>query len=195
MKMKCSHRFRSATLCTGLLLFSLSTRAENPASPLPFWALRVHLLSNDERVELRRLSVSGREEFFICKAPCGAELQVGSQDQFVLNGPGVVSSAPFQLPSNHGDITLRVTASDNGPRVIGGVLIVGGGATLSIAGLTWLVESAFGNVFCDQDSQCISGNNTRRNTTLAITAGGLAVSVLGLVLLLTSRPTRFAVEQ
>jgi hypothetical protein len=74
------------------------------------WSVRVHLLSDDDRVELRRL---------------GPKLA----DAYVCSGL-------FHLPERDGEVTLRVSAGEQGSRILGGVLVVGGSAAFAIGGLS-----------------------------------------------------------
>jgi hypothetical protein len=177
-------------------LFAIPASATG-SSPVPetthSWTARVHLLSDDERVELRHLVLGN--DVLVCKAPCGVALSISASDVFRLDGTGLRQSEVFHLPQRGGDIVVRVSASDQGPRIAGVVLVAAGTTAAAIGGLLALPAFAFGDVFCDQDPQCVAGNSSRRATALGVFLGGLAAGVLGAVVLLDSKPTTLTVEQ
>lgn len=156
------------------------------------WTARVHLLTDDQRVELRHLVVGS--DVLVCKAPCDVAVSFLASDAFRLDGTGLREGAVFHLPPREGDITLRVSAREQAPRVAGIVLIAAGGTAATIGGITALPAFAFGDVFCDQDPQCAAGNRRTRATLLGVFVGGLLVAVVGVVLVATSKPTTFTLD-
>src|SRR5512140_2915519 len=60
------------------------------------WTARVHLLSNDQRVELRHLVVGN--DVLVCKAPCDVAVSFLASDVFRLDGTGLRESGLFRLP-------------------------------------------------------------------------------------------------
>jgi hypothetical protein len=144
-------------LSWSLVLVSFAARAQTPAGPPPppppepdappvvapaaptrpaeptSWTLRVHLLSADERVELRR-TAGDLVRVVECKAPCDAEVRFTADETFTLGGPALAESNPFTFRPRNGDVTLRVEPRASSSRTGGVVLAVFGGITLA-AGL------------------------------------------------------------
>jgi hypothetical protein len=202
------HNHGSKRLICGLVAVAAAARAVEPPPPPPdeaprqvpaaalpsgsdepTWTLRVHLLTKDDRVELRRLT----DDALICKAPCGAALQFHEQDAFAFRGEGLLPSAPFQFRPRDGDVTLRVEPGDVAPRYLGaGLLAVGGTAAL----VSLLAVPFVGNtVFCDGDPSCIAQHNDDRQTALTVGLVALSAAVLGGVLLAVSHPTSYSVDE
>jgi hypothetical protein len=180
-------------LALALFAMPASATQSNPEpAPAHSWTARVHLLSDDARVELRHLGVGN--DVLVCKAPCGVAVSFRASDVFRLDGTGLRQSETFHLPPRAGDLTMRVSARDQGPRVAGVVLLVAGSAAAAIGGILAVPAFAFGDVFCDQDPQCAAGNSTRRATFLGVFLGGVVVAALGTVLVVTSKPTTFTVD-
>jgi hypothetical protein len=179
-----------------LLVSAFSARAAEP-SPGAFersWHLRVHLLSDDDRIQLLRVVPRGRDAF-VCRTPCNVVLDYRASDAFVLDGPGVLASRRFHFRPRDGDVTMRVSAGLWIPPVAGAVFLAGGGATAAWGGLMLAARSVFGDVFCDQDPECIAGHARERRTSTIIALSGLAVAIVGGVLILVSHPTTYTVEQ
>lgn len=139
-------------LLATLLCVGPALAAEPPVTPQDSWSLRVHLLGDDDRVELRR-STPGLEER-VCRTPSNARVRFQPSDLFTLDGPGLAGSAPFVFHPRNGDITLRVRAGPQVPRTIGAVLMGSGLSVMGVTGLYALPQLAFGDVFCDQDPAC-----------------------------------------
>jgi hypothetical protein len=178
-------------LICSVLLCAVSARAAEIEPEETWRSRRVHLLSDDERVELHRRA-AGMAEVFVCRMPCNAAVPFHSSDQFVLTGPGILTSAPFQFQLREEDLTLHVSAGTTAPIIIGGTLLGGGWITAVIGGVTYLGEAVFGTVFCDQDPQCIADHASRKSTARTVSFTGLAlVAVGGAVLLIGVHPTRF----
>jgi hypothetical protein len=179
-----------------VLACTLSARAAEPTPPSVEWSwhLRLHLLSDDDRVQLLRI-VPGSRDALVCTAPCNAMLDYRASDVFVLDGPGLLASRPFQFRPRDGDVTMRVSAGPWIPRAVGSVTLVGGGLTALWGGLNLAGRLAFGDVFCDQDPKCIEGHAREKRTSTFITFTGLAVALVGGVLILSSHPTTYTVEQ
>jgi hypothetical protein len=167
-------------------------RAPAPASPFPSasgeWNLRVHLLTKDERVELRRVV----DHALICRAPCDEELTFRESDQFVLGGPGLTNSDQFQFRPRNGDVTLRVNPSGSSQRVGGGVLL-GVGGFAAVIGLVASIPAGVGAGLCDQ-GDCSSVRNTA-SALQVITVVGLGLALVGVVLLATSPSTTYSVVE
>jgi len=89
---------RNAAFC--LLLTTFGARAAEPPPPPPAasgsWTVRVHLVTDDQRVELRRFA----DHAFVCKAPCGVEVPVQRGEQFRLEGQGLNPSEPGRVRAN-----------------------------------------------------------------------------------------------
>jgi hypothetical protein len=90
---------RNAALCGLVATFpcGLPARGDEPALD-PFqasWSLRVHLLTDDHRVQLRRMA-GAKDDALVCKAPCGVVVDFRESDAFNLGGPGLIESGPFQ---------------------------------------------------------------------------------------------------
>jgi hypothetical protein len=183
-----------AVLAAALFAIPASATESSPEPQATHsWTARVHLLTDDERVELRHLVVGN--DVLVCKAPCGVALSFSASDVFRLDGTGLRPSEVFHLPQPAGDIVMRVSARDQGPRILGVVLLAAGTTAATIGGILAVPAFAFGDVFCDQDPRCAASNRSRRATALGVFLGGVAAAVLGTVVLLNSKPTTFTVEQ
>lgn len=179
-----------------VLLVAFSTRAtEEPAAPpQSFWSRRVHLLSDDDRVELRRLVPEADDEV-VCKAPCNVVVQFRPSDTFFVDGEGLARSASFQFVPGNGDLTLRASAGSQVARVSGSLLLVGGLAVFEIAGQVYASEKwGFGHVFCDGDPTCVAAHDRTRQTAATVALSGLGVLLLGAVILATHPRTQVATE-
>jgi hypothetical protein len=155
----------------------------------PTWTLRVHLLTKDDRVELRRLT----DDALICKAPCGAALQFHERDEFALRGDELLPSEPFQLRPRDGDLTLRVNPGSAAPRYFGGGLLAVGATTALVA--LAAVPFVGNSVFCDGDPSCIARHDDDRQTAFTVALVGLGMGVVGGLLLALSHSTTYSVEQ
>jgi hypothetical protein len=173
------------------LLLTFAARAAEPPPPPPSedpgpWTLRVHLLTSDERVELRRVV----DDALICKAPCGAELQFHESDTFVLTGSGVSRSNTFEFRPRDGEVTLRVSSGSVVPKVIGAILLVVG-ATLAVdGGLAYAASSIPVSDNCSSNPAC-STNSTAGILALI----GLGLAIAGGIVLLQTHVTTYTVEQ
>ncbi len=167
--------------------------ATEPGSQQEARSLRVHLLSDDDRVELRRSGLE-REEL-VCKTPCDTVVRVQPTDLFTLDGRGLAGSAPFSFLPRNGDITLRVRAGAQGPRILGAALMGAGHSVMVGSALYALPQLYFGEVFCDGRPACKDDNARTRAATLTVFLVGLGVGLTGLLIWLARQPTRFTVEQ
>lgn len=151
----------------------------------------MHLLSKDDRVELRRL----KDNAFICRAPCGTELRFHESDAFILDGRGLLSSVPFQFRPRDGDVTLRVKPAELGPPIVGGVLFGVGGTTAAFAGFVYALDAGFAGVFCDGDPVCIAHDNDKKTSAGVVALLGLGCAVVGGLLLYFTHRTDYTVEE
>jgi hypothetical protein len=170
-----------------LLLGAFTVRAEEPPPPEPTWSLRVHLISDDARVELRRAAASLAAP--ICKAPCDTELQFRSGEVFTLGGPGLNSSEEFTFRPRDGDVTLQVHAAAQGPRTAGKVLIVlgvlatiGGGAVSDVMQTSCTTGAAGSVCSTQQVAPGVAGG---------LILGGLVAIVVGAIMVVSSHTTEF----
>jgi hypothetical protein len=178
------------------LLQPASARAADPAdaaAPGTHYRLRVHLLSPDDGVELRR--IVGHQDLVVCKAPCDKVVGFHPYDEFVLDGPGLRRSLHFQLPERDGDAAFRVSPGYAAPQLAGGAIFAVGAATFLYAGQTFLLGSMFSGTFCDGDPTCNPGDQSRNRTAGTIALVGLAAAIIGGAWAIWgSPPTRIAAE-
>jgi hypothetical protein len=166
-----------------LLVIAGGARAAERPPPEPVWYVRVHLLSDDERVELRRVeAVPGPA---LCKSPCDRTVQVRSEDLFTLAGPGLSSSRAFAFDPRDADVTLKVQAGSSLPRMIGRGLVIAGGAV----GAGTLLVGTEVTYDCILTQGC-SIKNTQA-IVLGVAAIAAAVGLIGVMILLYSPPTDF----
>jgi hypothetical protein len=170
--------------------------APAPSSDEPSWNLRVHLLTKDGRVELRRLT----DNALICKTPCGSELQFHEDDQFVLGGQGLLRSVPFQLRPRDGEVTLRVSSGDVTPLILGGVTLSVGSSMAMISGLFYAINGSIpAGLFCDEDAACHARENAAKadaqSTARTVAFVGLGVAAVGGLILLLTHRTSYTVEE
>jgi len=153
--------------------------------------LRVHLSSPDDGVELRRIA-EGRD-LVLCKTPCDSVISFHASDQFVLDGPALLRSAPFRLPGRDGDAAFRVSPGYVAARATGLPLLLGGSGTFAVAGLVWFANAKLLVGFCDADKNCIAANERRQETARVIELVGLGAAIVGgALVILGGRPTRIA---
>jgi hypothetical protein len=148
----------------------------------------VHLLTKDERVELRRAV----DDALICRAPCDRELTFHERDEFVLGGQGLTNSRQFQFRPRNGDVTLLVSPSGSSQRTAGGALF-GLGAAATIVGLIAWIPAGVGVGLCDQ-GDCSSAHNTFAAIQI-LTLVGVGLAAVGTVLVLTSHSTTYSVVE
>jgi hypothetical protein len=85
------------------------------------WRRRVHLLSRDDRVELRR-----KGDVVVCRAPCDAVVEFWPDDEFHLGGSGLTDSPRFTFALRPEDATLDVHPRSSSARAAGiGIAILG----------------------------------------------------------------------
>jgi len=113
-------------LAACLVLAAGAASAAEPQPPAPNWSVKVHLVSDDARVELRRAAAGLNTT--VCKTPCDAVVPFHYNETFTLGGAGLTTSDQIIFPPRDGDLTLRVHATPESRRMIGTGLIVPGAA-------------------------------------------------------------------
>jgi hypothetical protein len=157
----------SKWLACGLVLAAAAAGAADPPPPAPGWAVKVHLLSSDERVELQ--DENGQT---VCKTPCDAPIQVRDGEEFKVNGTWLRSSHPIIFNPADSQVTLRVDARTLTPRIVGLGIMAGGLATILSAAVGLGLNSAS----CALQYSCASVSTSG---PLAIGGAGLGVLILG----------------
>ncbi|HUJ29320.1 MAG TPA: hypothetical protein VLW85_25045 [Myxococcales bacterium] len=166
------------------LLAATAALADQPPQERVF-QLRVHLLSNDQRVELRR----GDSDAAICTAPCGTTIALRAGDEFRLAGPELAPSDAFTFYPRDGDLTLKVTARPQKPRTISKGVIIAGAAVFLLSGIVADVGIA------KAQNDCGAGVDYSNCWNGAITAGligtgiGVVTAVAGIIALVSNPPT------
>ena len=148
-----------------LVLAATAARAA-PPPPEPSWAVKVHLLSNDERVELR--TAAGEA---VCATPCDTLVWFRDGEAFKLEGSWLVSSHPLTFDPADTEVTLRVNAKNQTQRVVGFGIMAGGWAMAGGAAITL----GFEGLGCWLNPSC-SGISTSG----PLTVGGIGLGVLAL---------------
>ena len=151
------------------------------------WRLKVHLLSDDERVELRRLGDGAT----MCRTPCDTVVHYVTGDEFVLDGPGISPSSPLFFHPRNGEVTLRVAARPLAPRKVAGALMAVGLTAFALGAVAWL-PTGVANGLCDRGT--CSAERTAFTVVETAVVGGLISAAVGLVLFHVNPPTRFSVE-
>ncbi|HEY2028767.1 MAG TPA: hypothetical protein VGH20_06125 [Myxococcales bacterium] len=113
------------------------------------WKRRVHLLTGDSRVELRRASNA-----IVCRAPCDAEVEFFPDEEFYLGGQGLASSARFSLKLREEDATLAVHPYSSSSRANGRALLLAGGVAAVLGGTGALLGYAVCSSDTDHGSSC-----------------------------------------
>jgi hypothetical protein len=118
--------------------------------------VRVHLVSDAPRLELRRVGqrfmgmgygyrgptmVSGAIIETLCLAPCGVQVDARRGLVFV-GGQGITPSEEFSLAGYSGDVTVKVKTGSYGG-FVGGVSLVTVGSVGVLTGVTLSIISAF----------------------------------------------------
>src|SRR5262249_18437156 len=135
----------------------------------------VHLLSDDDKVELHRSAGA-----LVCTSPCGIVLDLRPGDLFYFGGADIAQSEDFNFRPRDGEVTLRVNARPEEPRrtarnvMIGGAILIVAGTVL---GYVAVVQRASGCVNAPPD--CSSGQSTLY-AALAVDAVGLGLILGGL---------------
>src|SRR5262249_58053636 len=75
------------------------------------YALWVHLLTDDDKVELYRSAGA-----LVCTSPCGIVLDLRPGDLFYFGGADIAQSEDFNFRPRDGEVTLRVNARPEEPR-------------------------------------------------------------------------------
>jgi hypothetical protein len=143
------------------------------ASGEPSWSLRVHLLTEDDRVELRRLS----DNSLVCRTPCGIDVRFDEADAFALDGKWLMRSKPFQFRPRDGEVKLRVSSGSAVPIIIGGGLLGIGGTIAVVGGLVFLGAN-WDNSLC-YPSTCHAENDAKAATAATVALIGLGVVLVG----------------
>jgi hypothetical protein len=170
------------SLACCLLIIAGGARAAERPPPEPIWHVHVHLLSDDERVELRRVeAVPGQA---LCKSPCDRTVQVRSEDLFTLGGPGIASSRAFAFDPRDADLTLKVQARSSLPRTIGRALVVAG---LGVSGATLSAGTLFDRCFLTPSCSF----KTTETIVLSVAAVAAAAALVGALVLAYNPPTDF----
>ena len=139
------------------------------------YALRVHLLTDDDRIELHRSAGA-----LICTAPCGVVLDLRPGDLFYFGGTGIAQSDDFTFHPRNGEVTVRVNARPEEPRtvarnvLIAGAVLIAAGTALSYVAVVQRAAS------CADTTTCTGGQATLY-AAIAVDVVGLAVIVGGLI--------------
>jgi hypothetical protein len=143
----------------------LATAAE------PQWHLKVRLLSEDDRLELRRLP----DDSVVCRTPCGVVVNFNPGDQFMLKGSGIVPSGPLFFHPRDGEVTLQAHPKSILWWILGGAAFAGGDYLVFRGGLSLFFEAAWGTVNCDGYQDCIDrhAQNRRDDRVMLLTGAGL----------------------
>jgi hypothetical protein len=145
--------------------------------------VRVHLISDDARVELRRSAAKLAEP--VCRAPCGAEVEFRPDEKFKLGGPGLSDSEEFSIRPRDSDLTLRVIARSQTPRTVGKVLVIGGGIAIGLA-----EAISYAGLLCAVQEGC----STNQGVIAPLVYGGIAAALVGGIVLLASQSTQYTVK-
>jgi hypothetical protein len=127
----------------------------------------------------------------VCSSPCDKVLDPGSGQTYTAGGD-FNSSPPFTLAGREGDVELKVAPGSHGVRVLGYALIITGGVAViagaSIALLGAALPSTNTNYNDDGTTTTTdAGNGWMAPTGLAITGGGVAAIVGGIVAIVESK--------
>jgi hypothetical protein len=158
--------------------------AGTPApSPAPAPAPAYHLpASDDVKVDIDANFPSvGLESNEVgaprCLAPCGKSF---SRDGYYrIKGEGLIPSAVFQLPARANQVTLDVQAGTKSQETVGAAMGIGGLALTGVA-----IGYALDVVVINIDGP--PATTTQRGIIFGGIVGGLAVSVVGVLLYLTA---------
>lgn len=146
--------------------------------------MRVHLLTANDRVELRRASGE-----LVCRAPCDQDLSVKDADTFVIGGAGVVPSEPFTFQL-HEDVTLHVQPTSLAARNAGKAILGLGGA-ITVAALIGLYAVA-----ADCTATGFEGHSCASpaplNVLTILSLAGAALAGAGGIVMLANPPTKFS---
>jgi hypothetical protein len=171
-------------LAAYLVLAAGAASAAEPPPPAPTWSVKVHLLSDDARVELRRATAGLNTT--VCKTPCDAVVPFHDNETFTLGGAGMTTSDQIVFPPRDGNLTLRVIAKPEAPRTTGKALIVVGAVSVAASNIYLIAQcSSQGIVNCSGGSLAASG---------ALYLGGAAAIVTGILFLVRNHTTEAIVE-
>jgi hypothetical protein len=131
--------------------------------------LRVHLLTDDERLELRRAS----DDMVLCRAPCAQVLTFYPGEQVLLAGDGIPPSPPFHFRYREGDAWLSVHAGSTRGQAAGAVGMVAGAIGLVVFPTYWLVATAV----CAPGAAVLGDKDCQRRAD-SVGAAGLVTSLL-----------------
>jgi hypothetical protein len=136
------------------------------------WRRRVHLLTPDDRVELRRAT-----NVLACRAPCDAVVEFFSGESFHLGGDGLADSASFTFQLSPDDVMLDVHPRSPHPGAGTGLAAAGGlVAVLGASG------ALLGVVLCQSES-----NSRGSCAATGLIIGSVVVGVAGIGLAMAGR--------
>jgi hypothetical protein len=175
----------TALLAGSLLLARPAAAADPPGATAPLQtgpapvSLQLHLVADDPRVRLRRVSPNAVE---LCGPPCDLALQVRAGEEYRFEGEGIAPSEDFFFQPLPGPVELRVHAGDAVRYQRGRWTFIGGGI-LAAAGVGIGLGGAVANFCLDlfASGQC-SEKNARAQTFLI---GGAVAAAAGLLMLLS----------
>jgi hypothetical protein len=178
-----------------LALFGLCVASGVSAQTLPADAFvtAVRLESDNPGVELWR---AGEQPERICLTPCGRPVEVHPGDEFFLAGAGIKRSVAFTLARREA-IDLDVKAGSEAASQGGAAALIAGAAGLVIGGV-FLIEGdpCAAQYFCQSENprgwfyqQQTPHQKELQQTGRIIVGVGLAVDILGLILVFANRTT------
>jgi hypothetical protein len=165
-----------------LLICAGAAGAAEPL-PQPLWSVRLHLLSDDQRVQLRK--ASGQ---LVCVTPCNTEVRFYDGEPFRLEGRKLASSEQFTFDPSDTEVTLRVRARAELPRRAGRTLLLAGGALFGGTLLTFLGAGLLCLPY-ERDAACHRASNAGYYIVGGVGLGALVAAGL---LLTYSPPTQFS---
>jgi hypothetical protein len=163
------------------LLLAFGARAAEPPPPTAAsdsWTARVHLVTDEKRVELRRLA----DDALVCNAPCDVDVAFKRGDFFQLKGQGLAPSDTFDFAPGNGKVRVKVNPGYRERFGAGiGVIVLGG---LVVAGSLFVAVAANS----DTDSRSASYG------ALGVGALGGLIIAGGVALMISGHSTHFKVE-
>jgi hypothetical protein len=157
-----------------LLAFGARAAEPPPTAASDSWTARVHLVTDEKRVELRRVA----DDALVCKAPCDVDVAFKRGDFFLLKGQGLAPSDTFDFAPGNGKVRVKVNPGYRERFGAGiGVIVLGG---LVVAG------SFFAAANGDADG--------RSAGALGVVALGGVIIAGGVALMISGHSTHFKVE-
>ncbi len=153
----------------------------------------VHVES-ERPVTLQRRSTDDPGEWVaVCSAPC--DMALALHDEYRIKGRAIRSSRPFHLEARPGErLEIRVNGGAIGG-LVGGIILVTTGPVVGLVGVGLLIVASAESSSSGVSSNPSDGGSSARDVGVVLAAGGLLMTVGGIVMLANNARTHVSQDQ